>query len=286
MPSIRPYPLFGVGLVALAVGLGLNSVLGPLVLDRMRYPFTETVVNETIALEAVTLILVAPLALVAGFLALRGHRAAPFLAFAPTAYAAYMLVQYVVGPQYPVYQPSIAFHLALFVLSGALLLRAWALADIAPLRMPSRRWAVVVLLLAGFVVSRWAGALAGMTSGEPVPAAAPDLTMYWSIFLLDLGLVVPFAVAAAVGLLTGSAWARKALYVVVGWFALVPPSVAAMSVVKILRDDPNAVPGDTIVLVVMAIVFALVAVRLYLPFVTGTADLPPGRPLTAAPVPR
>ncbi|MDD9205726.1 hypothetical protein PU560_04495 [Georgenia sp. 10Sc9-8] len=65
----------------------------------MTYPFTETVLNETLGLEAVTLVLVAPLAVVTGAMTLRGHRAGPLLALGPAAYAAYMLVQYVVGPQ-------------------------------------------------------------------------------------------------------------------------------------------------------------------------------------------
>jgi hypothetical protein len=121
----------------------------------------------------------------------------------------------------------------------------------------------VLALLALFVVSRWLPAFVGMLSGASVAVARPDLTMYWSIFLLDMGIVVPAAMATAIGLGVGSGWAPKAVYGLIGWFALVPPSVAAMSIVKLVRDDPNASSGDTAVFVVVTIAFWIVAGVLY-----------------------
>ncbi len=254
----------GIGMLLLAAGLGINTLLGPLFLAAIHYPFTETVYNETLGLEAVSLLLIAPLALVAGVLTLRGHRAGPILAIGPAGYAAYMLVQYVVGPQYTTYQPSIALHIGLFILSAALILRAWSVADHVPMPAVSRGWAVVALLLAGFVMSRWMGVFTGLATAEPVPAATPDLTMYWSIFLLDIGVIVPAGIATAVGLLIGSRWAARAMFGLMGWFALVPPSVAAMSIVKLLRDDPNGSTADTIVFVVVTLIFWSLAIFLYL----------------------
>jgi hypothetical protein len=272
---------FALGMVLLGTGLALNTLLGPLMFRVITYPFTETVRNETLGLEAVTLVLIAPLAIAAGLLALRGHRAAGILALGPAAYAAYMLVQYVVGPQYPTYQPSIALHLALFVLSVGMLLWAWITVD-SELRSRSRGWAIVAFALAAFVVSRWLPAFAGMLTNDPIPAAPPDVTMYWSIFLLDLGLVVPATVATGIGLLVGSRWANKALYGVVGWFALVPPSVAAMSIVKLLRSDPNATSGDTIVFVVVTLVFWVIAFVLFRPFFARSSGRSGERPLRGA----
>lgn len=253
----------GVGLLLLGAGLAINTFLGPIFAGAISYPFTETVYNETLGLEAVSLVLVAPLAAIAGLLALRGHHAGPVLAIGPAGYAAYMLVQYVVGPQYPTYQPSVALHVGLLILSLAVLVRAWASVDADRLPHISRGWAFVAFGLAAFVLSRWTGVFTGMAGEEPVPAAAPDLTMYWSIFLLDIGVVVPSAVAAGIGLLIGSRWAAKAIFGVIGWFALVPPSVAAMSIVKLLRSDPNGSVGDTVVFAVVTLVFWSLAVLLY-----------------------
>lgn len=253
----------GVGLIALGAGLAANTFLGPLFANAITYPFTETVLNETLGLEAVSLLLVAPLAAIAGLFVLRRHRAGPALALGPAAYSAYMLVQYVVGPQYATYQPSIALHMALLILSLVVVVRAWAITDAELLPLVGRGWALVAFGLAAFVISRWMGVLSGIFTAEPVPAAAPDITMYWSIFLLDIGVVVPTAVATGVGLLRGSRWARKALFGVVGWFALVPPSVAAMSIVKLLRADPNGSVGDTAVFAIVTVIFWSLAALLF-----------------------
>ncbi|MEA2026674.1 MAG: hypothetical protein U9O18_08275 [Chloroflexota bacterium] len=263
---------FGLGMLLLGAGLALNTLLGPLVADIIDYPFTETVRNETLGLEAVSLVLIAPLAIIAGILALRGHRAAGVVALGPAAYGAYMFVQYIVGPQYSTYEPAVLLHLALLILSGALVVRAWTLIDVGWLPVRSRGWAVVVFLLAAFALSRWAGPLAGVVTNDPLPVAAPDVTMYWSIFLLDLGIVVPVAIVTGIGLLLREPWATKALYGVIGWFALVPPSVAAMAVVKVLRDDPVADAGDTVVLLVVALIFGAVAVWLYAPLFRRPGD--------------
>jgi hypothetical protein len=187
-----------------------------------------------------------------------------------------MLVQYVVGPQYPTYQPAIAGHIALFVLSAALLVRAWGSIDRGALPAISRAWAVVIFLMTAFVVSRWLPAFGGMASGSAVPAADPDLTMYWSIFLLDVGLIVPAGIATGIGVLRGVPWATAALYGLVGWFALVPPSVAAMSLVKLVRDDPNASGGDTVVFIVVTLLFWLVAGALYRKLRSGSSVRPIG----------
>lgn len=179
---------------------------------------------------------------------MRGHPAGVVLALGPTSYAAYMLAQYVVGPQYLTYEPVVLLHIALFALSGALLVGAWARIDVDALPTRSRGWGVAVLLFAVFVVTRWTGVLSGVVDGVAVPAAPADVTMYWTIFLLGLGIVVPAAIATAVGLAWRARWATKALYAVVGWFALVPLSVATMALVKVLRGDPNADVGDAFAL--------------------------------------
>jgi hypothetical protein len=99
----RPLAL---AVLALGAGLALNTVLGPLLTDTIRYPFSETLRNQTIGLEAVTLLLVTPLCIVSAALIWRGRSAGPVLAFGPAAYAAYMMLQYLVGPGY-LYYPHV-----------------------------------------------------------------------------------------------------------------------------------------------------------------------------------
>ncbi len=54
--------------------------------------------------------------------------------------------------------------------------------------------------MALFVVSRWSGVFSGAIDGDPVPAATTDVSMMWSVGLLDLGIVVPLRVATAISL--------------------------------------------------------------------------------------
>lgn len=86
------------GLLALAVGLAANSLLGPLAAEVIEYRFSDTLVNQGIGLDAVALLGAVPQAVVAAVLVRRGHPAGPVLGFIPSTFAAYMAPQYIVGP--------------------------------------------------------------------------------------------------------------------------------------------------------------------------------------------
>ncbi|HET6626431.1 MAG TPA: hypothetical protein VFG63_08570 [Nocardioidaceae bacterium] len=250
----------------LAVALIINTVLGPVGTGAIDYPISGTLLNQVIGLEAVSVGLVVPMTIVAGVLSLRGHRAAAFLGLGPAAYSAYMLLQYVLGPEYSAYTTVALFHVAVFTLSGVVAVRASILGSRQPLpHLTVRRrrlYGVMLLLLAAFILSRYADAV---TAGRLPPEFAEAHTFYWSIFLLDLGIVVPATVAVGIGLLRGSSVAQPALYAVILWYALVPPSVAAMSTTMVINGDPHASTGQAILLSVLAVGFGSLAAWVYWP---------------------
>lgn len=258
--------MFAVGLFTLAGALMVNTVLGPLGTETIRYPITGTLLNQTIGLEVVTLGLVVPLTVIAGLLGLRGGAAAPFLGFGPAAYSAYMFVQYVLGPEYDRYTSVVLLHTVIFALSGALGVWAWVLASRQSLPQLTHRrrrvYAVILLLLGAFIITRYLPVVLG---GALPSEFAEARTFFWSIFLLDLGVVVPATLVAGIGLLRGIRLAHTAVYGLMGWYALVPPSVAAMSATMVINDDPRAVPGQAIMLGAVAILFAGLAVWIFLP---------------------
>ena len=261
---------FPAGLLVLAGCLLANSVLGPLGAGALDYPISASMENQLRGLELVTVLLVVPWLVVTAVLARRGHPAAPLLAIGPAGYAAYMFVQYVLGPEYGAYSWAVLFHLGIASLAGGLVLVAWQRAagqpvpDLAPARR--RRRALLLLALAGFVLLRYVPAFVGAAGGAPIADEFQDArTFFWSIVLLDLGVVVPATVAAAVALLRGTPGGDRAAYAVLGWFALVPPSVAAMAVVMLVRDDPYASLSTTLLLTVASLVFAAVALSAYRP---------------------
>jgi hypothetical protein len=268
---------YGLLQLLLAAVLLLNSLLGPLVLGVVSYPITDSMENQLIGLELVTMFLVVPWAVGAGVAALRGHPSAPVLGFAPAAYAAYMFVQYVLGPEYDRYSVTALAQVGIFVLAAGLALASWSLSRAAPLPVlpaaPRTRNGWVLVALAAFVLLRYTGAVLGAFTGEPLGAEfAEERTFFWSIVLLDLGVVVPCTVAAGVALLRGATVGGRALYAVVGWFALVPPSVASMALVMWVRDDPHASLATVVLLGVASVVFGAFAWHTLRPVVTAAEE--------------
>ena len=274
VPIDRPADIrwwLGWGLIALGIGLASNSLLGPLGVDRIDYPVSESMRNQTIGLDAATLVVVAPLTVAIGVLALRGHGAAPALALGPTSYGAYMLVQYIAGPDHLSYPGVLLLQLAVFIGSWSLAAVAWRLARQPPLRVRLGRWhGLVAWALAGFVLLRYLPGLAGSLSNEPLPPeAAGDPAMYWLIVLLDLGVFVPIAAVAGLGLRRGRPWATTLHRGAVGWFTLVTVAVATMSATMWLNDDRYASAGQLTLFVGLSVVMLVYAAVVHRPLLTA-----------------
>lgn len=124
----------------------------------------------------------------------------------------------------------------------------------------------MLFAVVAFILFRWVPALVELTAGDPSSDAYVDNpTAFVLIGVLDLGVVMPAATAAAIGLRRGEPWGREAAYAAIGWFALVPMAVAAMAISMEVNDDPNASVGVTILLVVAAAIFTVGALLLYAP---------------------
>ena len=273
------------GLLALAAGLGANALWGPLFAGTIRYHYGETLANQGIAVDAVALFAAAPIAIVAAVLTLRTHRAGPILAFIPATFTAYMAPQYLVGPDYLGLPGNnerfMLLHLGLMVLSVSLILLAWGNVDRSRLvpatRRSDRRRSWVLVGVAGFIAfGRWLPSVLDLMSGAPsIPDYLDNATSLMLIGTLDLGLVVPAAVAAALGLRLGAGWARTAAYAVIGWFALTPASVAAMNITMQINGDPLATTVSTVLFGAAAVIFTAEATFLYRPLFGGPSE-PPG----------
>ena len=267
------------GLAAIGVGLAAVSVLGPLVFELIDYRVGETLRNQTIGLDAVSLFLVAPLALIAAVLVLRRLIAGAALALGIGAYTSYMFVQYILGPDYATRggNNERLFPLAvfLFALGWGVALAAWNTIDVERLPRSRRRerrigrFILPVLALAAF--GRYVPSLIDWMSSSPEDKnylAGPSFS--WAIAMLDLGVFLPATIAACVGLVRGTRWAPKALYTVVGWFGLVGPAVAAMAITMYVNDDPIASTGSTVFMSVLGGAFLLLALFLYRPLLRSS----------------
>jgi hypothetical protein len=84
---------------------------------------------------------------------------------------------------------------------------------------------------------------------------------------MDLGIVVPVALATAVGLRRGASWARRALYPLLTGYTCLAISVTAMAVVMLARDDPGASLAVTAGFAGFALALTGLVLALYRPLV-------------------
>jgi hypothetical protein len=270
-------------LFAIALGLAAVALVGPLVSELIDYRVTETLRNQTIGLDAVSLFFVAPLALVAAVLALRGHVAGSGIALGIGAYTAYMFLQYILGPDYAHLRGNnerlFPLAILLFAAGWGVALMAWNAIDGERLPRSRRRERLIgrfvlpVLALVAF--SRYVPQLMDWMSSSPKDEnylAGP--TFSWAIAMLDLGVFLPATVATCIGLVRGTHWAPKALYAVVGWFGLVGPAVGAMAITMYVNEDPIASDGNAIFMSLLGLAFLTFAVVVYWPLIRGRAGSP------------
>jgi hypothetical protein len=262
-------------LFALGAELLLTSLLGPLALGVIDYRVSELMGSQLTGVDAVSLGLVAPLSVLIGLLAMGGHPAAPALALAPAGYSLYFVAETVLGPDYlripgnnERYFP---LFLTTFLLAGAVAVGSWNLIDPAQLSsIPRSRSRVVgglLISLGGMLIlGRYLPGLADAMRTAPSNSdylAGP--TIFWTVALEDLGIVIPAMIMVGLGMWSANPRVSRAGYAVIGWAALVPPTVAAMAVAMYLDDQPSASKAAIGLLSGMAAAFLVPALVCYPP---------------------
>lgn len=272
----RPKPPWeGFGLIVLGLGAALVAVLGPLVTGIIRYHASPGAIDQVAGGDAAALVMVAPVAIVAGILVLRHRPSGYVLALGPAAYGVYTYAQLALGADVIRYEGNseqfFGVFLGLFVLAGFLGISAWSRLKVVPLPGPSARtmrivaW-VLIVAAAFLTLGLHLPGLLDVWSGSPQPEEyLADPTVFWLVKLMDLGIVVPGMVAVALGVLRRSAWARTALYAAVGWMALLGAAVAGMAIVMQVESDPGASLSNTIAFSAFALFGLVMAVVLYRP---------------------
>jgi hypothetical protein len=265
----------GFGLIALGLGVALCAALGPLWLDEIAYRTSPSALNQIIGSDAAGLFLVAPASIVIGALVLRGRPGAAVLGLGPAVFVAYTTTQLVVGNEYLDRPGNVEkffpLLLGLFVLASAVAIGSWAASAREPLPEASRRAdkvaGIVLVAIAAFVViglhlPTYLDALSSRPTNQGYLSSP---TAFWLVKFMDLAIVAPAALAVGIGMLVRRPWARRPMYAIVGGYALLGASVAAMAVVMFVTDDPDASLVTVAASVVAALSLVALAGYLYRP---------------------
>ena len=282
--------LLGAGLLVLAAAVATVAALGPLVFGVLRYRISASSLNQIIGGDAAALTVVVPVTVVIGVLAIRGHPAAPVLALAPSVFVVYTYTQLIVGNEYLRLPGNVERFFPLlvgvFILAAAIAVRAWN--SIPAARLPAtsagvdRTAGILLLVIAAFVVVglHLANYLDAMRDHPVTEQYLSSPTVFWLVKFMDLGIVVPAAIAVGIGALRRRPWARKPVYALLGAYTLIGASVAGMAITMAARHDPDSSAVTVIGATVMTALLAGTTCYVYRPLFrrTGT-DL--GSPSTA-----
>lgn len=260
--------LTGFGLLLLGIGVAASAILGPLVFGVIEFRVSHSMENQLLGGEIISLVAVAPLALLAGILWLRGHPLAPALTVGPASYAVYTYIQFIAGPEYGRYagnnEYAFPLYLVLVILGWTTALRAWTALGterLQPLPNGLRRTLAALLLgVNAFFALAWTMSLVKVLGGGTVTQEYRDsATFFWLIRLMDLAFVIPAAFITGVGLLQRRLWATRLGYALAGFQTLLVGSVAGMAVSMIARNDPAASPVMLVVIVALTLALAIVS---------------------------
>jgi hypothetical protein len=258
-------------LALLGLGIGANAVLGPLVLNVIRFHVSPIMQNQLLGGELVSLLLVAPAAMLGALLWWRSHPAAPVIALGASLYALYTYPQFVVGPQYERYTGNNEYffplYLTLILLALGVTITAWS--RLGGMKLPGlpRRLGIffsgVLIFVSIAFAFAWIGSIAAVLSKAPtIDAYQHDPTLFWLIRLMDLGFVIPAALVTAAGLLRRSSWSPLMAFALIGVQTLLVAAVASMAIVMSIREDPGASSALTGVTIVTSLLLAVIFLRL------------------------
>jgi hypothetical protein len=283
----RDLPL-AVLLVAEGGLVATGALLGPLALDLLHYRTSTSGLDQIRGTDLTALALVTPLCVWAGKLAWNGHPAAPVLALAPAGYGVYVSTQLLVGSEWGRLPGNVEWFSPLLLgvigLGVGIVVRAMrGLRSQVPLRWSrglERATGVLLLAVAGFVVlGIHLSSLFDALGSAPVGVGVLETpNAFWVVKAMDLGLIVPASLLIGAGLLKGRSWARTPAAAVLGGYALLGWSVAAMGWSMVLGGAVDASVALTVGSTAVAAAVTGYAVTLYRPLFRGARSVLASRP--------
>jgi hypothetical protein len=273
-PATGDRPLASL-LLAEGALVATSAVLGPLLLDVLHYRTSASGLDQIRGSDLAALAVVAPLCVWVGTLARNGHPAAPVLALAPGGLAVYIWTQLLLGSEWGRFPGNVEWFAPLLLAVVGVGVAVTVRATRALRAQPRLRWSrrteratgVLMLGVAGFVVvGIHLSQLVDALRDHPVGAGLLSTpTAFWVVKAMDLGLIAPASLLMGIGLLRRRTWARAPAAAVLGGYALLGWSVAAMGWSMVSGGAVDASLAISIGSTAVAAAVTAYAVALYRP---------------------
>lgn len=259
----------GVGLLALASGMAVATLLGPLGLGLIRFAVSPGAETQLLGGEIVTALLAIPIAAAAGVLTLRGSRRAPMLASGPGIYAAYMYTQYVLAPDFFRYEGNSerAFPLYLLLVAGGWMIAAHSWFTVVPFTIGHGLGRGIGWMQVGIntlFAFAWIASILPIVLGrEPDAAYLADPTLFWTVRLMDLSFVIPLGLVTGIALLRHHPAAPRLVALWLGAQTLLVSAVSGMAWMMQIRNDPARNPVFLVATTAIALAFMACWIRVW-----------------------
>jgi hypothetical protein len=269
--------IVGTGSVVLGIGIAASAILGPLGLQVIRFRTSDALTNQFVGGEIASLALVAPAAVAAGILWMRGNRLAPALTLGPALYSVYTYTTVVVGQEYGRYDGNVERYFPLYaglVACGtALAVISWS--RLGSTSLPKRMTKVAGMLFLGigsFFGLAWIAQIRLVYTGSPPSEYLEGPTLFWVIKYLDFGFVIPALIVTGWGLLRSHPIAIKAAPALAAFATFLIASIGGMAIRMEVANDPSVQPAMLIVLAPATVGLAAVTISLLRSYLAGTAE--------------
>ncbi len=272
------------GVIIVAAYLGALIVtalalLGPLVLNVIHYPTSQSAIWQAMGADAANLLIMVPTLVIGGsLLLLRRDGAKYFLVLAPVTLFS-LALEAGAGQEWSLYPGNaerfawlyiVEIIVALVLLVGVLPLFSDRDAPAFPRRGLRIYVAFVTLLLVLFTVM-WLQELVQVSAtGNTATGSYLNAPVaFWTVRFLDLGVTIPLGFLGMYLMLTKPKRAYALVLLFFGFFVTMGTAVTAMAVVMLANHDPEAQAGAAVIfplLTVMAWAGLLYLVKDKLPW--------------------
>jgi len=252
----------------LALDIAVIALLGPLVTGVIDYRVAPLLAHQLMGADLVSLLVIAPLTLLAAWLFQRRSPNGPLLALGTALAAWYFAAELILGPDRSGRagndEAFFPLFLSVLLLSVAIAIGSWRSLPSSAVHFQRRTRTLIGWLLLGlvalFVVGRYLPAWLSIVDGTPSADYVAGPSVWWTVAFQDLALLLPAAVATGIGLLRGARWAGLAGFAVSGCLALIGVAVAAMAWSNRWHGDTGSTLGTAVTMTFIGVLTAVPAI--------------------------